>query len=90
MRQFLTYRENNCRDRSLWAALLDENIVMTLPITPYRSFPRADIQGASRVVRGIDAVMADTSSLALLAESIGLGSDTWKYAVKRWVCCRPL
>jgi hypothetical protein len=87
LRRFLSLRETNCRDRALWAAILDENFVLTLPITPFRSFPRSDIQGGSRMVRGIDAVMADTSSMALLAESIGLGSVPWKHAVKRYVPC---
>lgn len=82
---FLAYRGSNCRERELWSAILDENFTLTLPITPYRSFPRREILGSSRVVRGIEAVMADCCSLALMAESIGLGSNAWRYAIKRCV-----
>ena len=57
--------------------------MLTLPITPYRSFHRADIVNSNRVVRGVDAVMADAASLSLLAECIGLGSAKWKNAIKR-------
>ena len=36
IRLFLTYREANLQDRSVWESILEENFVFTLPITPYR------------------------------------------------------
>lgn len=72
------------RQRELWASLLDDNVVMTLPITPYRSFHRSNIVNSSRVVRGVDGVMADAASLSLLAECIGQTSAKWKSAIKRY------
>ena len=84
-KQFLCLRAANSPIRADWASLLDENIVLTLPITPYRSFPRSDIVNSNRVVRGVDGVMADTASLALMAECIGQGSSLWRHAIKRYL-----
>jgi hypothetical protein len=84
VQQFLVYRARNCRERERWAAILDESFVFTIPITPFRSFHRNEIQGSHRVVRGIDAMMGECASLALMAESIGLGSAKWRQAIKRY------
>ena len=118
MRLFLEYRSACVTDRALWATILDENAMLVLPVTPYRSFNRAEyvdyicsvfvnttvillwllfiliyiymhsicrIHNCARMIVGIDAIVADTSSVALLAESIGLNSEAWKYAIKRSV-----
>jgi hypothetical protein len=81
----LSYRAANIQDREKWAAILDESFIFTLPITPYRSFHKSDIVNSSRVLVGIDAVISDTSSLALMAESIGQGTDSWKDSVQRYL-----
>ena len=39
---------------------------------------------SSRVIVGVDAAIADAASLALMVESVGLGTDQWKNAVKRF------
>ena len=83
VRQLLEYRVDKYCSREQWGALLDENFQMTLPITPYRSFHKRDIAGSCRVVRGIEGMMADTASLVLMAECIGMGSTPWKEAIKR-------
>ena len=88
VRSFLSYRSTNLRDREKWALILDENIEMTLPITPYRSFPKSSIMGTSRVVAGIDAVIADTASLALMAQGICYGAPQWQAAIKCGQGCR--
>ena len=48
-----------------------------------RSFHKGDIVSSSRVIVGVDAAIADAASLALMVESVGLGTDQWKDAVKR-------
>ena len=40
---------------------------------------------SSRVIVGVDAAIADAASLALMVESVGLGTDQWKDAVKRYM-----
>jgi hypothetical protein len=64
------------------AEILDENFMFTLPITPYRSFHKAEIINSCRVVRGISAMIADNCSLALMVESLGCGSLAWREAIK--------
>lgn len=82
-KQFLVQRAANLQSRAEWAAFLEEDVLLTLPITPYRYFARREITNLSRVVKGLDAVMVDCASLALLAECIGQGSAQWRQAVKR-------
>jgi hypothetical protein len=70
-------------DPSKWSKIVHENIALTLPITPYRSFCRAEIDSNSRVVIGIDGLIADCCSLALMAETIGVNNYDWKNAILR-------
>lgn len=49
-----------------------------------RSFHKGDIVSSSRVIVGVDAAIADAASLALMVESVGLGTEQWKDAVKRY------
>ena len=74
--------------REKWAAILDESFVFNQPITPYRLFHKFDIINNSRVLVGIDATTSDTASLALMVESIGLGTSKWADAMKRGQGCR--
>jgi len=87
IRLFLNYRQRNVQDRSAWEGILDDHFVFTLPITPYRSFLKRDVVSGSRMLVGIDAVMADASSLHLMVESVGQGTKEWKQSVKRGEEC---
>lgn len=40
---------------------------------------------SSRVFHGIDAMIADTCSLALMVEGVGQGSEMWKKSLIRLV-----
>jgi hypothetical protein len=55
-----------------------------------RSFHKGDIVSSSRVIVGVDAAIADAASLALMVESVGLGTEQWKDAVKRYPPFPPL
>lgn len=83
VRLFLSYRESNIQDKSTWEAIVEDNFVFTLPITPYRSFLKRDVISGSRVLVGINALIADTASLSLMVESVGQGSCQWKESMKR-------
>eukprot|EP01035_Chromulina_nebulosa_P017708 gene17708-23300_t len=83
VRLFLLYRSKCITDREKWSNILDENITLTLPITPYRSFNRSEINQSNRISTGIDSVISDTCSLALMVECIGFNSDLWKEAIIR-------
>jgi hypothetical protein len=84
----LSYRAANLRDREKWGSILDESFVLTLPITPYRSFRRSDIVSSYQVLVGIDTAITDANSLALMVESIGQDSLLWKESIKRGQSCR--
>ncbi len=79
----LSNRAQNVTDKARWSCVLDEHITITLPVTPYRNFDVGQVHGAHRVVRGIDAVMADSCSLSMMAETLGQGTSDWVEAMKR-------
>eukprot|EP00401_Gymnodinium_catenatum_P073160 CAMPEP_0117610484 /NCGR_PEP_ID=MMETSP0784-20121206/81896_1 /TAXON_ID=39447 /ORGANISM="" /LENGTH=587 /DNA_ID=CAMNT_0005413887 /DNA_START=285 /DNA_END=2048 /DNA_ORIENTATION=+ len=56
--------------RKSWENVLEENFTLNLPITPYRSFPPAEVIDGQRIVKGIDAVIADSASLYVMLQSI--------------------
>ncbi len=70
MQDFLNFRTKCILDRSLWTTLLEENAMMILPITPYRSFPPIEVYEGQRYVKGIEAIMLDTASLNLFLQTI--------------------
>jgi len=83
VRQMLDLRASGNADATEWRRLLDDRFVCTLPITPFRSFQQAEILHSSRVLRGVDAFIADVRSLAVCIESIGSPSPRWKAARAR-------
>lgn len=44
LQAFLHYRSTDERDRAKWASVLEEGFTLTLPITPYRFFPRSEVR----------------------------------------------
>jgi PAS domain S-box-containing protein len=66
-------RSTNEKRRKLWTSILDESCFSCcMPVTPYRSFPASEVQVAKcqRTILGIDAMIADTSSLHVLLCSL--------------------
>ena len=49
---YFALRQRCERHRDLWAGLCEENLVCTLPVTPYRSFPASEVS-ISQSMRGI-------------------------------------
>ncbi len=74
-------------DYGRWACLLEEGATLTLPITPYRTFPQSEIVGCHRVVRGITAIMSDACSATAMVEGIGRDCPLWGEVMKRCVEC---
>jgi hypothetical protein len=81
VRTFLEYRSFNVLDRVKWTKIMDENVVTTMPITPFRWFHKADIVNSERVLVGIDALMRDNASQSFMANNIGRGNDAWKCCI---------
>ena len=70
---FFALRSTNEKRRKLWSSILDESrFTCIMPVTPYRSFPASEVQVSKcqRTILGIDAMMADTSSLHVLFSSL--------------------
>lgn len=83
LKTFMHYRATGEQDRHNWERIVDKKAVLTLPITPYRSFLREEVVSGSRVVTGLDGILADTKSLQVCLESIGAPSEEWKAARTR-------
>jgi len=78
VKMLLQYRAMNVRDIGKWASIVDEGVVVTLPITPFRWFHKTDIVNSARVLVGIDALLRDNASQAFMAKEIGQGAHVWK------------
>ncbi|CAN0483769.1 unnamed protein product, partial [Ectocarpus sp. 12 AP-2014] len=83
LRTFMKFRCKNVKNREKWAEIVDERFTMTLPITPYRWFNGRCVFNDSRVLRGIDDVMTDNGSLAVLVESLGCGTLPWRQELEK-------
>lgn len=79
LQTFLLYRARGELNRRKWAALLTEDFVMKLPVTPYRYFPAGDVEQQTRYVRGIDSTIRDTASFTVLIDSL---SRTYRERVR--------
>ena len=56
---------------------MDEScFVLSLPITPYRYFKRAEVVRDRRVLVGLDAIFRDICSLHMFLRDIGRGAVT--------------
>lgn len=88
LKLFLSYRANNVQDRRYWQSICDESITLVLPITPYRYYKKSEVDGGQRIVVGIDSLIIDTASVALMVESIGLGNPSWIECLKRGQGCK--
>ncbi len=68
---FLVYRTYGELNPEVWQDLITEDFVLTLPITPYRSFPPSEVCEGSRIVKGVEGVVRDTASVAVMLKSLG-------------------
>jgi len=64
------YRVTVERDREKWGAILDENFLCVMPITPYRSFPPAQVKEMRRKFTGVQAMIMDAQSLDVLVQTM--------------------
>jgi hypothetical protein len=54
-----------------WVGILAKDFTLKLPVTPYRYFPASDVQpDQARHLHGVDAVVRDTASFAVLLDSL--------------------
>ena len=71
LRTMFYYRAIGELSREKWAAILEEDFRLVLPVTPYRSFPPDEVVNGQRHINGIDAMVLDNASLSVMVQSIG-------------------
>jgi len=67
---FLRLRSEGCTSPSHWQAILVDTFELTLPITPYRDFPKSEALGTTRIVRGVGGVIMDQHSINQMLQSL--------------------
>jgi len=81
IKSFLAFHSGNVTDLKKWNNLLEEDFFLKQPVTPYRSFRCGEIEMSSerecRRSRGIAAILGDTTSMAVMIESVGSRSARW-------------
>ncbi|CAJ1919445.1 unnamed protein product [Cylindrotheca closterium] len=74
---FLRFLCNSERDKRKWSTILEDDFWLKQPVTPYRCFRRSEIEKESRISRGLDAIVADAASVAVMIEGVGSRSTRW-------------
>ena len=77
VRSFLQYHANFEGDARKWSTIIEDDFWLRQPVTPYRSFRRAEVEQEFRISRGIDAVISDAASLSVMVEGVGSRSSRW-------------
>jgi hypothetical protein len=77
VRSFLRFHSNYESDPRKWSTILEDDFWFKQPVTPYRSFRRAEVEQECRVSRGMDAMIADSASVSVMVEGIGSRSSRW-------------
>lgn len=69
---FFEFRSSGVVDLNQWATIIDPDFRLTLPVTPYRSYPTTEVRGSLRVCEGASALVADTASLHSMLHSVAV------------------
>lgn len=72
LESFFFYRCNGEVSRKLWEGIVDDDICLTLPVTPYRSFDPSQLINNQRKAVGISAVIEESCSFYMMVQSIGI------------------
>mmetsp|Transcript_28811 Transcript_28811/g.44006 ORF Transcript_28811/g.44006 Transcript_28811/m.44006 type:complete len:927 (+) Transcript_28811:189-2969(+) len=77
VRSFLRFHSSYESDQRKWMTILEDDFWLKQPVTPYRSFRRAEVEQECRISRGTEAMIADAASVSVMVESIGSRSSRW-------------
>jgi hypothetical protein len=77
VRSFLHFHASYESDPRKWSTIVEDNFWLRQPVTPYRSFRRAEVEHECRISRGIDAMIADSASVSVMIECVGSRSCRW-------------
>jgi len=82
VRSFLKFHSEYETEERKWKTILEDDFWLKQPVTPYRSFRRAEIEKECRITHGPEAMVAEAASMAVMMEGIGSRSARWRQ-VKR-------
>jgi len=86
IKNFLKYHSGYEVDARKWMTILEDDFHLKQPVTPYRSFRRVEIELSQerecRRSKGIEAMIGDAASMAVMVESVGSRSTRWAH-IKR-------
>lgn len=82
LRKVMDVRTNGCLDENVWSTVLTEDFKLILPVTPYRSFAPSDIVNNRRILLGVEGMVADTASLMVMLDNIGIKTKQNESRVK--------
>jgi len=77
VRSFLRFHSSYETEKRKWTTLLEDSFWFKQPVTPYRCFRRSEIESESRITRGVEGMIADASSIAVMIEGVGSRSSRW-------------
>eukprot|EP00903_Cladosiphon_okamuranus_P007108 g6906.t1 len=71
LQRVLDLRCEGVVDEAVWSDVLTEDFELSLPLTPYRSFDPADVEGGRRrVLVGVEGMISDTMSLTEMCTTL--------------------
>ncbi|CAM9319484.1 unnamed protein product [Ectocarpus sp. 6 AP-2014] len=71
LKKVLDLRCEGVVDEAAWNEVLTEDFELSLPLTPYRKFDPADVEGGRRrVLVGVEGMISDTASLTEMCENL--------------------
>eukprot|EP00557_Chaetoceros_sp_GSL56_P008259 CAMPEP_0176499374 /NCGR_PEP_ID=MMETSP0200_2-20121128/12891_1 /TAXON_ID=947934 /ORGANISM="Chaetoceros sp., Strain GSL56" /LENGTH=919 /DNA_ID=CAMNT_0017897785 /DNA_START=130 /DNA_END=2889 /DNA_ORIENTATION=- len=87
IKTFLQFHANYEPEPKKWERLLEDSFYLKQPVTPFRSFQKSEIENTRdgqqcRKSHGIDAMIRDSASVAVMVENVGNRSDRWKNTVR--------
>jgi len=82
VRSFMRFHSSYESDKRKWMTLLEDGFWLKQPVTPYRCFRRSEIKSGSRITRGVEGMIADAASIAVMIEGVGSRSARWAH-IKR-------
>lgn len=64
------FRSVDEKNAERWRSVVDDSFTMVMPITPYRSFPPAEVVDGQRHIKGVDGLMLDSASFNCMLQCI--------------------
>jgi len=77
VRSFFRFHSSYESDPRKWMTILEDEFWLKQPVTPYRSFRRAEVEQECRISRGIESMISDAASVSVMVEGIGSRSSRW-------------